>query len=115
LAVFVPVTSTAFASVNSAATALLQDTSSPFIAAPIKISQSAITSMLTNIPEFTVNRHNIREWMELWGNVLTLTSWDQHPHIAISSIMPKLPYDMRVILQRKLNARHPHVQNMASF
>jgi hypothetical protein len=34
---------------------------------------------------------------------------------AIISIMPKLPYDMRVILQCKLNAHYPHVQNMASF
>jgi hypothetical protein len=113
LAACVPITSTAFASMNLAATALLRDTSSPFIVAPIKISQNAITSILTNIPEFTVNRHNIREWMKLWDSVLTLTSWDQH--IAISSIMPKLLYDMRVILQRKLNTRYPHVQNMVSF
>ena len=92
-----------------------QDDAPEAVIPPPRVSNSVITVMLNNIPEFAVTKHRIREWSTLWYGLLQLTGWERQPLIAIHYIMPKLLYDVQVILQKKIQKRDPTVQSLEAL
>ena len=51
----------------------------------------------------------------MWYGLLQLTGWERQPLSAIHYIMPKLPYDVQVILQKKIQKRDPTVQSLEAL